>query len=250
MARVGGDVQLAGWRVSGGRAAVRRGDGSARNRSEGATELGFPGPTLGQMQSEAARRAGEPSGHGKEAASQGLGGHDLLAQADVRCPACQVVCDHLHRQPGAVGGEAARGEMVEPHAVLEVSDGVLDLGVAAMVGLQFQGFPLPVGDAAVIAVGGKEGPVGNRAWACTRRTMSRTGAASGSVLEGDVDGLRHSRRRRPSSRESASSQSSGMASMIFRRRALLADGDGVAHIHLAADGRRWRGCRSRCQPAP
>ena len=30
-----------------------------------------------------------------------------------------------------IGGEAARGEMVEPHAVLEVSDGVLDLGVAA-----------------------------------------------------------------------------------------------------------------------
>ena len=40
-----------------------------------------------------------------------------------------------------VGGEAARGEMVQPHAVLEVSDGILDLGVAPMVGLQFQGSP-------------------------------------------------------------------------------------------------------------
>ena len=39
-------------------------------------------------------------------------------------------------------------------------DGVLDLGVAPMVGLQFQGFPLPVGDAAVIAVGGEEGQLG------------------------------------------------------------------------------------------
>ena len=29
---------------------------------EGATELGFPGPALGKMQSEAARRAGEPPG--------------------------------------------------------------------------------------------------------------------------------------------------------------------------------------------
>ena len=47
----------------------------------------------------------------------------------------------MHRQPGAVGWEAARGEMVEPDAVLEVSDGILDLGVAAMVGLQFQGLP-------------------------------------------------------------------------------------------------------------
>ena len=50
--------------------------------------------------------------------------------------------------------------MVEPDAVLEVSDGVLDLGVAPMVGLQFQGVPLPVGDAAVIAVGGEEGQLG------------------------------------------------------------------------------------------
>ena len=40
-----------------------------------------------------------------------------------------------------IGGEAARGEMVQPHTVLEVSDGILDLVVAAMVGLQFQGCP-------------------------------------------------------------------------------------------------------------
>ena len=50
--------------------------------------------------------------------------------------------------------------MVQSHAVLEVANGVLDLGVAAMVGLQFQGFPLPVGDAAVIAVVGVEGQLG------------------------------------------------------------------------------------------
>ena len=74
---------------------------------------------------------------------EGLGGHQLLAQADVRCPASQVVGHHLHRQPGAVGGEAARREMIQPHAVFEVSDGILDLGVAAMVGLQFQGFLRP-----------------------------------------------------------------------------------------------------------
>ena len=90
---------MAGWRVSGGR-APSGGERQRSESSEGATELGFPGPTLGQMQSEAARRAGEPSGHGKEAASQGLGGHDLLAQTDARRPACQVVGDHLHRQPG------------------------------------------------------------------------------------------------------------------------------------------------------
>ena len=32
----------------------------------------------------------------------------------------KVVGHHLYRQPGAVGGEAARGEMVEPDAVLQV----------------------------------------------------------------------------------------------------------------------------------
>ena len=81
----------------------------------------------------------------------------LLGQTDARCPASEVVGHHLDRQSGGVGGEAARGEMVQSNAVLEVSDGILDLGVAAMVGLQLQGFPVPVGDEAVIAVAGEEG---------------------------------------------------------------------------------------------
>ena len=128
--------------------------------SQGAAELGSPGPMLGQMQSEAAGRAGEPSGQGEEAPPEGLGGHHLLAQTDARCPAGEVVGHHLYRQPGGVGGEAARGEMVQPHTVLEVSDGILDLGVAAMVGLQFEHLPVPVSDEAVIAVGGEEGQLG------------------------------------------------------------------------------------------
>ena len=133
---------------------------------QGAAELGFPGPAPRQMQSEAARRAGEPSHQTEEASSESLGGHhDLLAQADPRCPAGQVVGHQLHRQPGAVGGEAAGGEMVQPHAVLEVADSILDLGVAAMIGLQFQGLPVPAGDEAVIAVIWRRGPTGNRAWA-------------------------------------------------------------------------------------
>ena len=67
---------------------------------------------------------------------------------------------HLYRQPGAVGGETAGRHVVQPDAVLEVSDGVLDLGVATVVGLQFQRLPIAVGDEAVIAVGGEEGQLG------------------------------------------------------------------------------------------
>ena len=36
--------------------------------------------------------------------------------------------------------------MVESHAVLEIADGVLDLGVAAMVGLQIQRLAISVGN--------------------------------------------------------------------------------------------------------
>ena len=36
--------------------------------------------------------------------------------------------------------------MVQPDAVLEVSDGILDLGVAAMVSLQLDYLPVPAGD--------------------------------------------------------------------------------------------------------
>ena len=112
------------------------------------------------MQGQPACRAGDPSGQGKDPSSEGLGGHDLLTQADAGCPAGQVVGHHLYRQPGAVGGEAARGEMVQPDAVLEVAYGILDLGVAAMVSLQFEQLPVPVGDEAVIAVFGEEGQLG------------------------------------------------------------------------------------------
>ena len=130
----------------------------------------MPGPALGEMQGETPRLAGDASGQGEEAPPEGLGGRQRLAQAGARGPACQVVGDDpvsgtgqaLHRQPGGVGGEAARWQVVEAHAVLEIADGVCDLGVAAMVGLQFQGISLPVGDESVIAVGGKERQLG--AW--------------------------------------------------------------------------------------
>ena len=113
---------------------------------QGATELGFPRPAPGEMQSEAARRAGDPSHQSEDPPPEGLGDHGPLAQTNPRRPAGQVVRHHLYRQPGTVGGEAARGEMVQPHAVLEVAYRILDLGVTAMIGLQFQRLPIAVSD--------------------------------------------------------------------------------------------------------
>ena len=127
---------------------------------QGGAELVLPGPALGKVQGEAAGLAGEPSGQGEEASPQGFGGYQRLAQTDAPSPACQIVGHDLDGQPGTVGGKAARGEMVEPHAVLQVADGVLDLGVAAMVGLQIQRVALTVGDEGVIAVVGKQGKLG------------------------------------------------------------------------------------------
>ena len=84
--------------VDGSAPAVRSGrKWKGAQSGQGATELGFPGPALGKMQSKAAGRTGEPSGHREEASSEGLGGHHLLTQTDAHCPASEVV--------GVKGGE-------------------------------------------------------------------------------------------------------------------------------------------------
>ena len=132
------------WPDGGSVAVVRRqeGRGSARNLARAPLEReGLPRANAGnpwQMQSELARRVGEPSGHGKEAASQGHGGHDLLAQTDARRPAVPGCGRYLHGQPGAVGGEAARREPGSTHAE---QDGVLHLGWRRWSAYQYQGFP-------------------------------------------------------------------------------------------------------------
>ena len=129
----------------------------ARSRARARLNCSSQGQRRGRCRvNRRAERVIRPA-QGKDPSSEGLGGHDLLTQADAGCPAGQVVGHHLYRQPGAVGGEAARGEMVQPDAVLEVAYGILDLGVAAMVSLQFEQLPVPVGDEAVIAVFGEEG---------------------------------------------------------------------------------------------
>ena len=137
-------------------------------------------------------------------------------------------------QPGAVGGETARGEMVQPDAVLEVAYGILDLGVAAMVSLQFEQLPVPVGDEAVIAVFGEEGQLGTgRGLHTPDDEPHRRGVRF--TLEGSGRWSRPHRRRRPSSKESASRHLRYRLDEIAQAL-VLADGDGEADIHLAADG--------------
>ena len=74
---------------------------------QGATELGFPRPAPGEMQSEAARRAGDPSHQSEDPPPEGLGDHGPLAQTNPRRPAGQVMAHHLARQPGAVWRRSA-----------------------------------------------------------------------------------------------------------------------------------------------
>ena len=121
----------------------QEGNGRARNRSRAELNWFCQGPSLGEIQSEATGLAGDASGQGEEASSEGLGGCHRFAQTDARCPASQVVGDDLDSQPGAVGGKAARWQVVETHPVLEVADGVLDLGVATVIGLEIQRLAVP-----------------------------------------------------------------------------------------------------------
>ena len=115
----------------------------ARSRAKAQRNFSAQGQRSGRCRvNRRAERVSRPARE-KNSPPEGLGGHDLLAQADAGCPAGQVVRHHLYRQAGGVGGEASRGEMVQPDAVLEVAYRILDLGVAAMVGLQFQGLPGP-----------------------------------------------------------------------------------------------------------
>ena len=103
----------------------------------------------------------------------------------ITCTASHAPFDKLR-----IGGEAPRGEMVQPDAVLQVAYGVLGLCVAAMVSLEVQGIPVPVGDEAVIAVVGEEGQLGTgRGLHPPDDEPHRCGA--GLTLEGDVGGLRH-----------------------------------------------------------
>ena len=227
VARDCGDVgSVAGWPSGRERNGLQPG--------QGATELGFPRPAPGEMQSEAARRAGDPSHQSEDPPPEGLGDRGPLAQTNPRRPAGQVVRHRLDRQPGAVGGEAPRRHVVQPDAVLEVAYGVLDLGVAAMIGLQFQRLPIAVGDEGVIAVSGEEGELGTGRRLHPpdnepRRRGVRLGLERGVSRLGDIGGAVHP-------------VGNGSPVLLWYRldqvpqAGALADGDREADIHFPAGG--------------
>ena len=158
-----------------------RQEGSGRERNEPGAG-GLPRASAGAMQSEAAGLAGEPSGQGEEPPP-----HRVLV-VTICSPAERAVQRSTWTAKAALA--AKRGSA--PRRI-QVSDGVFDLGVAAMVGLQIQGVPVPVGDEAVIAVGLRA--IGTRAF--TRRTMK-------GLLPKGCKRSRPDRRRPPSNREWAS----------------------------------------------
>ena len=71
-------------------------------------------------------------------------------------PADEVVGQGGGQQPRAVGGELPGGQVGQARARLEVADGQLADGVAAMVGVQPGHGAGPVGDEGVVAPGGEQ----------------------------------------------------------------------------------------------
>src|SRR5829696_2937932 len=131
----------AGWRWPGrGGLELRRwrrwtsgGERHAAQPVQRQEELARPRPAGGQVQVALAGRAGQPPGQVQVAGPQRLGGNEGLAQPDPGDPAGEVVGDDVQGHPGGVGGELPGWQVVEADAVLEVTDGVFDLGVAAVV---------------------------------------------------------------------------------------------------------------------
>ena len=168
------------WRVGFGcaaRGAVGGSDelGQVGDVLQGGGEGVCPWPVERQAQSVAAAVVDEAARHGEELVGDGGCDGELargVGAAEAGGPAGEVVREHAAGEPGAVGGESSGGAAAEPGALFEVSDGELDCGVAAVVGVGGTGVEVvSVGDEAVVA------PVGPQR---VRRTMSRSFAGASS----------------------------------------------------------------------
>ena len=103
-----GTARGPGWREFAGtlgqlQPGRQAGSGMARSRAKARVNWDSQGHAPGEMQSEAARRAGDPSHQSEDPPPEGLGGYGPFAQTNPRRPAGEVMRHHLDRQPGAVG---------------------------------------------------------------------------------------------------------------------------------------------------
>ncbi len=163
-------MQAPGWFRIGGPATGRRGrrplSGGSDDEDHRAqlgqrlVETFGPRPSCRQVQRVTASRTGHAPWGSQVAPAQGVGGDEALAQANAADPAGQVVGHDVEPQPGGVGAESTRGEVVEAHPVLEVSDGVFDHGVSTVVGLELEGVAISISDEAVVGVADQQGELG------------------------------------------------------------------------------------------
>ena len=134
VARVCREVgSVAGWQSGG--------EWNGSQPGHGASELGFPRPMLGRCR---VRRRAERVIRLTRAKTRRLRVLVVTVRsarpmrAVQRARLCAITCT---ASQAPLAAKRPEGEMVESDAVFQVSNGVLDLGVAAMIGLQFQGFP-------------------------------------------------------------------------------------------------------------
>ena len=192
VARVCGDVgSVAAW------PSGREWNGS--QPGQGASELGFPRPAPGEMQSEAARRAGDRPTRAKTRRLRVLV-VTVRSPRPIRAVQRARLCAITWTASQApLAAKRPDGMWFSP-TPYEVAYGVLDLGVAAD---RPRGLPIAVGDEAVIAVSGEEGELGTgrRLHPPDNEPHRRGVAWSGTGCKSS----RQHRRRRPSSREWESS---------------------------------------------
>ena len=116
-----------GRMAAGCRRRRQAGSGRARNRARARSNWASQGQRCGRCSVRRRRRAGDPSGQGEEPPPEGLGGSPPARprpmHAVQRAMLWAITCT---ASQAALAAKRARGEMVQPHTVLEVSDGILD----------------------------------------------------------------------------------------------------------------------------
>ena len=113
LARVCGDVGLAGGSVADGAPSGWEWNGSQSGQGP-RLNCSSQGQRRGRCRVNRRAERGDPSDQGKDPSSEGLGGHDLLTQADAGCPAGQVVRHHLYRSQAPLAAKRPEGRWFSP----------------------------------------------------------------------------------------------------------------------------------------